>query len=162
MLGRLVVSPDVDEPFLEEFIAAWDDLDPEAISSLFVEGGTYLDPYLKEEATGEEIRAYVEEIGEVFPDFRFDWHRTLTTSEGVAAVEWTIYGTHTGAFGSIPPTGNTVSVPGVSIISFSDEGITAQRDYWDRRTLIEQLGLTFPTVITQLPTLAWGALRERP
>lgn len=152
---------DTEKPLVEEFMAAWDDMDPEAISSLFVEGGTYLDPYLEEETTGEDVRAYVEEINQVFPDFRFEWHRIHTTSEGVAVIEWTIHGTHIGAFGSVPPTGNTVSIPGVSIVIFSDDGITAQRDYWDRRLFLEQLGLTFPNIVFQLPTLAWRALRAR-
>lgn len=149
------------ESRVEEFKAAWDSMDPELVASLFAEGGTYEDPYLEGAATGEEIRAYVEEINEVFPDFRFDWRRTYVPSEDVAIVEWTIHGTHAGPFGWIPPTGNTVSVPGVSVVSFSEGGITAQRDYWDRRRLVEELGLTFPSVLAQVPTLAWRALRER-
>ena len=147
------------EERVEAFKAAWDAMDPAAVASLFAEGGTYEDPYLDGAATGDEIRAYVEEISEVFPDFRFDWRRTYYPSEDVAILEWTVHGTHEGAFGRIPPTGNAVTVPGISVVTFSEAGITAQRDYWDRRRLTEELGLTFPTVLTQLPTLAWRALR---
>lgn len=145
---------------VEEFKAAWDAMDPEAVASLFAEDGTYEDPYLDGAATGEEIRAYVEEITEVFPDFRFEWRRTYVPADDVAILEWTVHGTHQGALGRIPPTGNVVTVPGVSVVTFSEAGITAQRDYWDRRRLIEELGLTLPTVLTQLPALAWRALRE--
>ena len=155
------MGPGAVDSRVEEFKAAWEGMDPDAVASLFAEGGTYEDPYLEGAATGEEIRAYVEEITDVFPDFRFDWRRTYVPIEDVAIVEWTIHGTHAGAFGRIPPTGNAVSIPGVSVVTFSEEGITAQRDYWDRRRLVEELGLTFPAVLAQVPTLAWRAIRER-
>lgn len=149
------------ESRVEEFKTAWDALDPEAVADLFAGGGTYEDPYLEGPATGDEIRAYVAEIAEVFPDFRFDWRETYVPADDVVVLEWTIHGTHEGAFGRVPPTGNAVSVPGVSVVTFSEAGIAAQRDYWDRRLLVEQLGLTFPTVLFQLPTLAWRGLRHR-
>lgn len=155
------MGPGAAEARVDEFKAAWDAMDPEAVASLFAEGGTYEDPYLEGAATGEEIRAYVEEIGEVFPDFRFDWRRTYVPADDVAILEWTVHGTHEGAFGRVPPTRRAVSVTGVSVVEFSEAGIVAQRDYWDRRRLVEQLGLTFPTVLTQLPTLAWRALSQR-
>lgn len=154
------MTAEMEEPIVEAFTSAWDDRDPEAVAALFAEGGTYVDPHLGTEVTGEAISEYVAEMREGFPDFRFEWHRSVA-DDGVAAIEWTIHGTHTGTFGKLPPTGNSASVSGSSIIAFTDEGITRQRDYWDRQAFTQQLGLTFPEILRQLPTLAWGLLRRR-
>jgi predicted ester cyclase len=88
----------------------------------------------------------------------------VTAEEGdelVLVAEWTMRGTHSGPFDGLPPTGNEIELDGVDVVTVSDDGITSITGYFDQRAFVEQLGLTFPTVVGQLPTLAVGAVRHR-
>lgn len=118
-------------------------------------GGTLLDPFLEEEISGAELRAYNAKALESFPDIHLDVERGVTGTDETTAIEWTLTGTHMGEWEGLPPTGNSFTLFGSSIVAVSDEGITSWRDYYDQLTLAEQLGLTFPNVILHLPKLAW-------
>lgn len=85
----------------------------------------------------------------------------MLTAEEATVIESTFTGTHEGVLEGVPPTGETATVPLVSIITVGDEGITSWRDYWDQQTFREQLGLTFPAVVGHLPRFARWALDER-
>jgi predicted ester cyclase len=80
--------------------------------------------------------------------------------EGVLVEEWTMHGTHSGFLDSLPPTGNRIALDGVSVVTISDDGITSIEGYFDQESFAEQLGLTFPAIIGQLPTLAVEAVKE--
>lgn len=118
-----------------------------------------MDPTLDEPMTGEEIGDWVEETVTGLPDVRFEDHRVLTTDEeGVLIVEWTMHGTHTGFFEGLPPTDNEIALDGVDIVTVSEDGIESIRIYFDQSMIAEQLGLTFPEIIGQLPKLVLGKL----
>jgi hypothetical protein len=68
-------------------------------------------------------------------------------------------GTHEGSFQGLPPTGETIEIEGVDIVTITDEGITSINGYFDQSAVMSQLGLTFPTVLGKVPTLAVGAVR---
>lgn len=74
-----------------------------------------------------------------FPDLRFDIEIVLGDGEYVAA-RWTAFGTHSGAWGDVEPTGQFVTFSGVNIFRF-EEGLVAE--IWNHRDdlgLREQLG----------------------
>jgi predicted ester cyclase len=63
-----------------------------------------------------------------------------------ACAEWTVSMTHTGPFtlaaGSVvEPTGNRLTLYGVTVAEFSGARICSLRQYFDRLSLLEQLGL---------------------
>ena len=60
----------------------------------------------------------------------------------------------------LPPTGNTIALDGTSVVEIGPDGIREIRGYYDQKELAEQLGLTFPAVVGQLPTMVVGAARE--
>jgi steroid delta-isomerase-like uncharacterized protein len=74
-----------------------------------------------------------------FRDLRFEIDLILAEGDYVAA-RWTASGTHNGAWGSVEPTGRSVTLSGVNIFRFED-GLVAE--IWNHRDdlgLQEQLG----------------------
>lgn len=65
------------------------------------------------------------------------------SGNGSFAFETVTTGANDGAIGSVPASGRSLQIRGVSIGSVSDDGlVTRQRDYWDMAQLLRQLGLT--------------------
>lgn len=147
--------------YFDRYVAGWNDHDPETVMAAFAPGGTVTAPPFDEPRTGEAIGDWVEATAAGFPDVRFEDHELLSTDEdGVYVLEWTLHGTHTGTFNGLPPTGKTVALDGVDVFRISEDGIESVTIYFDQSSMADQLGLTFPAVIRQLPTLALGALRN--
>src|SRR5688572_205449 len=55
------------------------------------------------------------------------------------AIEWTWTARHRAPFLDLPAEGKETRIRGVSVVRFKAEKIVEQRDYWDARTLIQQL-----------------------
>ncbi|MFB6154098.1 MAG: ester cyclase [Halodesulfurarchaeum sp.] len=146
--------------YVRRAATAFDEQDVEGFVSEFTEDGTFLDPIQEEELTREELREYFIDVFDAFPDVRADIHRVSVGEDGDFGVEWTMYGTHQGTFEGLPATGNRFEVSGASVGTVTEDGITFWRDYWDTRTFLDQLGLTFPTVLARLPELAYRKLRS--
>jgi steroid delta-isomerase-like uncharacterized protein len=148
--------------FFERYTDAWNDHDPDAVVAQFASDGTYVDPSLDDPLSRAEVADFVAETVAAFPDVRFT-ERRVTTAESsenlVLTAEWTMTGTHEGSFQGLPPTGETVEIEGVDIVTITDEGITSITGYFDQSAVMAQLGLTFPTVLGKVPTLAVGAVR---
>ncbi|MFB6210264.1 MAG: ester cyclase [Halobacteriales archaeon] len=125
----------------------------------FAAGATFRDPVLDEPVTGDDHREYLADVIEAFPDISQDVDRVLIAQEATV-LESTFSGTHKGPLEGIPPTGETATVPLVSIITVSENGITSWRDYWDQQTFRDQLGLTFPAIFHHLPTFIRWKLHE--
>lgn len=147
--------------YWDRYSEGWEAHDPEAVMAAFAPDGSVTDPTLNEPRTGEEIGAWVGETVAGFPDVSFEDHRELSTDDGgVLFVEWTMHGTHTGTFQGLPATGNTVALDGVDVVTISEDGIESIKIYFDPSSIAEQLGLTFPAIIGQLPKLAIGVARN--
>jgi hypothetical protein len=63
-----------------------------------------------------------------------------------ACVEWTVEMTHSGTIAladdsSYEASGIRVTLHGVTIAEFLDEGICSLRQYWDEQSVLEQLGV---------------------
>lgn len=146
-------------PHVRRAIDAFNDHDADQLMAEMAADATFTDP-LAENVSGAELRAYTDEIFEAFPDIRLEEKRIIASDEGVVALECDYVGTHEGTIEGIPPTGNSVQVPSMTVIDIADDGITAWRDYWDQRTFSEQLGLTFPEIVPLVPKIAVAKIRE--
>lgn len=170
-----MTSEGLSEPqaaYHDAYIEAWNDHDPEGVVAQFAEGGTYRDPLCEAPLAGAEIAEFVELTAERFPDFRFEQRRLLDVdgapdgvggaeaTDGVRIEEWTMRGTHEGMREGLPPTGNEIALDGASVVEVGADGIRSIRGYYDQQALADQLGLTFPAVLGQLPTMAARAVRE--
>lgn len=155
------MSNDSSVEYVERYVEGWNEHDPEMVMDAFASGGTVAAPPFDEPRTGKEIGEWVKQTVAGFPDIRFEDGELLSTDvDGVFVLEWTLHGTHTGTFNGIPPTDNTVTLDGVDVFTISGDGIESLQIYFDQSSMAEQLGLTFPAVVSQVPKLAIGAIRN--
>ena len=94
--------------------------------------------------TGEQIngRAAVAEFIVALHSRFFDASPELssvTTSDGVAAIEAVFVGTHIAEFGDVPATGASVRMPYAVAYDISDGQISALRAYFPIQGLVEKL-----------------------
>jgi len=74
-----------------------------------------------------------------FPDLRFTVDEQVVEGNRVVT-RWTVQGTHEGEFAGIAPTGRSFPVGGVSIATFSDDGLlTGAWTMWDVHGLLTAL-----------------------
>jgi steroid delta-isomerase-like uncharacterized protein len=88
----------------------------------------------------EEVMAYFEQTRRAFPDQRNELV-ALHHADDAVLVEALIRGTHTGPYGSVPPTGRSFELPILSIFVFDDDRLLCERVYFDQNTVLRQLGL---------------------
>lgn len=154
------MSHDTKRQYVVRAADAFDEQDATAFVAQFAENGTFRDPIQEAELTREELREYFLNVYEAFPDVSSNTHRVAVSTDGDFGIEWTMQGTQQGPFEGLPPTGNRFEVSGASVGSVSDDGITFWRDHWDIREFLNQLGLTFPAILLQLPQLAYRKLQR--
>lgn len=82
---------------------------------------------------------YLKNVRTIFPDLSFTNDDTIAENDRVVTL-WTMTGTQQGEFMNIPATGKSFSVTGVSILRFSRGKLVETQLWWDRYSLLEQLG----------------------
>lgn len=136
---------------VEDYAAAWNAHDGAAVAALVT--GTYVDPTLAEPVRGGEIATMVDGLCAAFPDLRFE-HVSSTAQDDRVVFEWRMRGTNDGAPlpGAPAPTGGTVDLPGVDVITTADGQLVDVIGYFDQKAFVEQLGLqTIPMPVDSWP-----------
>ena len=80
------------------------------------------------------IAAHVQAYLDAVPDCVLDIRGSFETN-GVTTLEWTYRGTHTGDIPGFPAQGETIDLPGVSVLVMEGELVKEERVYWDAATL---------------------------
>lgn len=134
------------EGIVDAFINAWNARDVDRIVSFYADNALYEDvthvgnqwatPWRGREAIHDAVR----EMFTALPDLAFEMH-AVRTGNNFAVLEWTMTGTHTGDSPTLPATGRTISVRGVSVLEFAGAAIQRQHDYWDGYRFSSQLGI---------------------
>ena len=75
-----------------------------------------------------------------FPDGSFTIEDMVAADDKVVT-RWVIHGTHTGALGDLPPTGKSVTIPGITIARFADGKYAEDWHNWETLGLMQQLGV---------------------
>jgi steroid delta-isomerase-like uncharacterized protein len=122
------------------YFGAWNQRDPEAITAVFTEDGTYTDPNVAgigPQATAE----YAKALFASFSDLAFEVESEADCGDGLVAARWRMTGTHDGSFQGLPPTGRSVSLPGADFIRVEDDRVRSVHGYFDTRVVPRQLGL---------------------
>jgi steroid delta-isomerase-like uncharacterized protein len=93
----------------------------------------------------EELIAACKTFTTAFPDFSVA-SVTLIGQGDLVANEWSARGPHTGPLpradgGADEPTGRSFARTGVGIVEVRNNQIVRYRDYFDRQTMTDQLGL---------------------
>jgi steroid delta-isomerase-like uncharacterized protein len=163
-------AADVDPTAVAEaYVKMWNDREYSAVPALVAEEFVMHDPGApatgipgpKREIHGRDgLRQFMEGVTTGYPDFRITI-LDLLAREGVVLYEARLTGTHDGMLFGLPPTGRRVDIRLASKLSIRDGVVDEHRAYFDMRTVGEQLGLTFPAIIGQLPKLVLGKLKPR-
>ncbi len=93
----------------------------------------------------EALLAEAERRDEAFSDVQVEV-TPLDAGRDYACAEWTVSMTHTGPFGLaagavVEPTGSRLTLYGVTVAEFRGDRICSLRQYWDRLSVLDQLGL---------------------
>jgi steroid delta-isomerase-like uncharacterized protein len=93
-----------------------------------------------EERGPEDVRRFMGEFRQAFPDFHSTIEDQIAEGDKVVT-RWTMRGTHNGEFRGIAPTGEQITVTGIGIFRFSDEGkVVESWDNFDQLGMMRQLG----------------------
>jgi steroid delta-isomerase-like uncharacterized protein len=106
------------------------------------------DRYLAHQSDGsvlergpEDVKRFMGEFRQAFPDFHSTIEDQIAEGDKVVT-RWTMHGTHQGEFRGISPTGKQITVTGIGIFRFSDEGkVIESWDNFDQLGMMRQLGV---------------------
>jgi steroid delta-isomerase-like uncharacterized protein len=127
-------------PIAQQWMNAWNDKDPEAMTALFTEDGTYEDLAFQAKFQGKEaVAAWVRLTADHIPDLKGEIIDAFQSGDKVA-VRWTFTGTPL-EMGPIQGTGKTFSVPAASLIELRGGRIASVTDFYNLADLFRQLGL---------------------
>jgi steroid delta-isomerase-like uncharacterized protein len=88
-----------------------------------------------------EIRAHYDDLFKGFPDFSFDVVHKHVSDEAIV-LEAVATGTHQADWKGVPATGKSVKFPLCVVFTFAeDDKILAETVYYDRLTVLTQLGV---------------------
>jgi steroid delta-isomerase-like uncharacterized protein len=132
-----MVIADVVKTYVDAFSRA--DLD--AWMGTFAPAGTYSDPSSPQPISGQALRETFAGFFSAFPDARCETVGLHAISEQVSVWRWIMRATNTGAYRGMPPTGRTITLPGCEFIEIGNNKIKRAEGYFDRLTLMAQLGL---------------------
>lgn len=126
---------------IECVFEAYNRQDAAAVAAEFAPEGKFYEIPRGEEFTKAEFQKFLEDtIFVLYPDYQVEESKTHLSYEWATVVEWTFSGTHEGTVDETNPTGNRISLPIVSIVVGSDDGIISWRDFFEPQALDEQLG----------------------
>jgi steroid delta-isomerase-like uncharacterized protein len=123
------------------YVAAWNARDAARLAGAFLPGGTYEDPNTGGPIGTGALGQYATGLWTAFPDLTFEEVDYQPTARGDIVFRWLMRGTNQGSLRGLPPTGATVALPGVDIVTAREGGVERVQGYFDRTTLMEQLGV---------------------
>jgi len=107
----------------------------------------------------ESYAAYLQEGRVAFPDMHIAIEEIVANGDIVMA-EVRITGTHEGEFKGLPPTDRSVDIRGMGKFLIIDGTVEECYIYYDTREMANQLGMTFPEILGQLPKLVWRKVKS--
>jgi steroid delta-isomerase-like uncharacterized protein len=123
------------------YVSAWNARDSARLTDAFLPGGTYEDPNTGGPIGTGPLGQYAAGLWTAFPDLRFEEVDYQATGSDDIVFRWTMRGTNRGSLRGLPPTGATVALPGVDYIRAREGGVERVQGYFDRQSLMEQLGV---------------------
>lgn len=127
---------------VEEHVRHENEHDLDGVMATFGPAPEYEDTPWHDHNTGRDgVRTYYERLLRALPNLHIDVQRRHVTDERVI-LEVIITGTHTGPWRGLPGTGRHVEFPLCAVYSFdNEENLAGERIYYDRATVLRQLGL---------------------
>lgn len=136
---------------VDEHIRCENRHDLDVVMATFGMDARYDDEPWGDHRTGRDgVRSYYTELMQALPDLSIEVKDRHVATDSVV-VEVTIRGTHLGPWRGLPATGRGVEFPLCGIYAFDhDDRLLGERIYYDRGTVLGQLGLFHE------PVRGWG------
>ncbi len=114
----------------------------EGVLSTFGENAQYDDEPWDEHYNGRNgVRLFYEQLMGALPDLEIEVQRRHVADDAIL-VEVLIRGTHLGAWRGLPATARRIQFPLCGVYTFdSDDHLIGERIYYDRGTVLKQLGV---------------------
>ncbi len=133
------------EDVVRAYFDALNERDYEKVAALFSDDCEFVSVASGARFTGTDSMLHgLREFSEAFPDWAVEVSNVVASGRYVAT-EWKTSGTQQGVFRGESPTGIHFRRDGCSVAEVEEGRIVRYRDYYDRSTLLEQLGL--PSVL---------------
>jgi steroid delta-isomerase-like uncharacterized protein len=133
--------PHPSEQLVRDYFVAWNAHDGAKLASCFADTGTFEGPTTPMPVRSFDLHAVIESLSAQFSNFAFELTR-ITASDGLAYAEWVLRGINDGPIKrGIPATGRTLHAPGLDVVEIAEGKIVRVRRFYDRRAMVEQLGL---------------------
>jgi steroid delta-isomerase-like uncharacterized protein len=123
------------------YFDAWNRRDSRALTATLTDDGTYTDPTTHGPIAGDALASYVTALWQSFPDLAFEIASVHQPTPELVIAEWRMTGTNTGAFHGLPPSGRSVTLPGVDFITVVGDKVRTVTGYFDSQGIPVQLGL---------------------
>lgn len=132
---------------VSEVLPFWNSHDIPRILEFYDEGITWRNVALGDTYQGkDEVREYLEQMFSAFPDLSFEVSQKVASGDFVAE-QWIIRGTHLGSFMGIPPTGRSITIPGMSMVHMRNARFLRDDFYYDAAGVLHQMGIFPPLTI---------------
>src|SRR4051794_18986878 len=127
---------------VDEHIRAENEHDLEAILETFGPEARYDDRAWEEQHDGREgVRAFYADMLHALPDLQIEVQRRHLADDAMV-LEVIVSGHHSGSWRGLPATGRQVRFPLCGVFTFDgDDRLTGERIYYDRATVLRQLGM---------------------
>lgn len=136
-----MAAPPGSRSLAEPYFDAWNARDPEAVAAAFTQDGSYTDPSVTAgPLTGTAITDRARALLTAFPDLSFEILGALPADGHCVFTQWLASGTNTGPWDGQPPTGRSLAMRGVDVITVRGGRIGSVERYYDRQAMAEQLG----------------------
>lgn len=119
----------------------WNTGNSDLITQVYSDRTERMDPNVQQPTRGTQaIASYVAALHKGFSDFKLQINQQISEGDQVAS-EWICTGTHDGEFQGVPATGRHVAIHGLTLNRIEDGKIVEERVYFDRLSLLQQLGV---------------------
>ena len=142
------------------YVDAWNARDTARLAASFREGGSYEDPNTGGPIGTTALEGYAGGLFTAFPDLVFEDAGMRRVSEDELQFGWIMKGTNRGSLRGLPPTGRSIALPGVDLIKVREDGVEQVRGFFDRQTLMEQLGLQVVVQPYSVGAIRFGACTQ--
>ena len=118
----------------------WNEGDIEGMDEVLTKDQLYHDPTFDGAEDVAELKEFVRNYREAFPDLRYEVEEYI--AEGDKAAFWgRMTGTHEGAFMGLEPTGNEIDIMGIGVVRVEDGKVAERWANFDLFGMFRQLGV---------------------